>query len=183
MFLARCDCGLALGHTALAQNKQKTNRKYHMKKTWKHSWAAAIFGATAFVTTSTSQAVVIVYWEEVANGGQTDVVATWTGSLNPGSFASDHSRLVSIPYSSIQSSVVTLSLSVLAVMMFGLVVPFPFLEILVLLMINYVILSTPRVLLRLIKFLGLVTLILHTLDWMMVCRIVLLLILTIPYIL
>ena len=60
-----------------------------MKKTWKHNRAAAIFGATAFVTTSTSKAVVIVYWEEVANGGQTDVVATWTGTLNPGTFSSD----------------------------------------------------------------------------------------------
>ena len=59
-----------------------------MKKTWKHSWAAAIFGATAFVTTSTSQANVIVYWEEVTNGSQTDVVATWTGSLDPGSSVS-----------------------------------------------------------------------------------------------
>jgi hypothetical protein len=55
-----------------------------MKKTWKHSWAAAIFGATAFVTTSTSQANVIVYWEEVTNSSQTDVVATWTGSLDVG---------------------------------------------------------------------------------------------------
>jgi hypothetical protein len=63
-----------------------------MKKTWKHSWAAAIFGATAFVTTSTSQANVIVYWEEVTKGSQTDVVATWTGHLDPGTFKSDGVR-------------------------------------------------------------------------------------------
>ena len=40
----------------------------------------------------------IVYWEEVANGAQTDVVATWTGSMTPGTFEYDNARTTPTPF-------------------------------------------------------------------------------------